>query len=84
MTAEQIQLLRDLVAWPSELADQSATAEAIRAAIALAEQTCKTCAHRTDRHPDYPDMESPSCLTLDWPCALMDNRCGAWTAKEKP
>ena len=77
MTAEQIQLLRDLVAWPSELADQSATAEAIRAAIALAEQTCETCAHQKPGMKDW-------CQKVAVLCATVGHRCGRWEPKEQP
>ena len=77
MTAEQIQLLRDLVAWPSELADQSATAEAIRAAIALAEQTCETCGamSRIEDNISY-------CNQHEAPCVMFGYRCGAWWKKD--
>lgn len=61
-----------------------ALVEALTSALTVITQTCEMCAHRTDRHPDMPDMDSPSCLNLGWPCALMGNRCGAWRAKEEP
>lgn len=81
MTAEQIAELGVMVkSWWRHTREEVA---ALDAAIALAEQTCETCAMQTDHHPDLPDLDSPSCLVLGWPCAMMGNRCGAWKAKEE-
>ncbi len=76
MTAEQIATLADAAGDPL-CADK--LRDALHAAIALAEQTCETCA-LTDFNPT---KYGPSCLSLGRACALMGNRCGAWTAKEK-
>lgn len=75
MTTEQIAVLR---VWAHALrdTDNDVAADALNAAIALAEQTCETCAHQKPGMKDW-------CQKVAVLCATVGNRCGARKAKEE-
>jgi len=78
MTDEQIADLRGMVkVWWRHTREE---VEALEAAIALAEQTCETCAYYYER--DCRKAVIPWCYRDDCACERYGNRCGNWKKKD--